>query len=161
MARRLAIRNANLFDSAAGVMRPGSTIVIEGERIAAVTQQPIAVDDARVIDAGGACVLPGLIDAHVHVVAASHDLAGLALQPPSLVGAQSSRIMRACCSAASPPCATPPAPTRAAGGGGARSLRGPAPVHRRLPDQPDRRPCRHAAQGRARAPCSAACAGLG
>ena len=39
-------------------------------------------------------VLPGLIDAHVHVVASSHDLSGLALQPPSLVTAQSSRILR-------------------------------------------------------------------
>ena len=51
-------------------------------------------DAARVIDAGGRVVLPGLIDAHVHVVAASHDLAGLALQPPSLVTAQSSQILR-------------------------------------------------------------------
>lgn len=93
-AVRQVVRNANLFDSAAGTMRPGSTIVIEGERIATVTQEPIAVDDAIVIDAGGRAVLPGLIDAHVHVVAASHDLVGLALQPVSLVTAQSGRILR-------------------------------------------------------------------
>jgi imidazolonepropionase-like amidohydrolase len=92
--KRVAVRNANVFDSAAGVMRPGSTIVIEGERIAAVTQEPIAVDDAHVIDAAGRAVLPGLIDAHVHVVAASHDLVGLTLQAPSLVTAESSRIMK-------------------------------------------------------------------
>jgi len=92
---RTVVRNAKLFDSVAGVMRPGTTIVIEGERFAAVTQEPIQVDDARVIDADGRAVLPGLIDAHVHVVAASHDLVGLALQPASLVTAESSRIMRA------------------------------------------------------------------
>jgi imidazolonepropionase-like amidohydrolase len=92
--RRLAIRDANLFDSATGVMRPGSTVVIEGDRIAAVTQQRIAVDDAVVIDAGGRALLPGLIDAHVHVVAASHDLIAQAAQPPSLIGAHSSRIMQ-------------------------------------------------------------------
>jgi imidazolonepropionase-like amidohydrolase len=90
---RQVVRNANVFDSAAGRLRPNSTIVIEGEHIVAVTSEPIQVDDARVIDAGGRVVLPGLIDAHVHVVAASHDLVGLALQPPSLVSAQSSRIM--------------------------------------------------------------------
>jgi imidazolonepropionase-like amidohydrolase len=91
---RTVVRNANVFDSVAGAMRPGSTIIIEGDRFVAVTQEPISVDDATVIDAAGRAVLPGLIDAHVHVVAASHDLVGLALQPPSLVTAESGRIMR-------------------------------------------------------------------
>ena len=94
MNRRQVIRNATVFDSAAGRLRPNSQIVIEGQRIAAVTSEPIQVDDAQGIDAGGRVVLPGLIDAHVHVVAASHDLVGLALQPASLLSAQSSRIMR-------------------------------------------------------------------
>ncbi len=92
--RRTALRNARLFDSAAGVLRPHSTLVIEGERVVAATQEPIAVDDADVIDVQGRVVMPGLIDAHVHVVAASHDLAGLSLQPPSLVGAMSAQILR-------------------------------------------------------------------
>lgn len=90
---RRVVRNARLFDSAAGVLRPDTTIVIEGERFAAVTQEPIAVDDAEVIDAAGRVVLPGLIDAHAHVCATSHDLPGLALQPPSLTGAQSAKLM--------------------------------------------------------------------
>jgi imidazolonepropionase-like amidohydrolase len=92
--RRLAIRNARLFDSQRARFVEHSTVVVEGDRIAAVTSEPIAVDDARVIDAAGRALLPGLIDAHVHVVAASHDLVGLAMQPPSLVGAEAGRIMR-------------------------------------------------------------------
>jgi imidazolonepropionase-like amidohydrolase len=85
MPQRLLIRNASVFDSAAGRLRPHCKIVIEGERIAAVSEAAIQVDDAaRIIDVAGRVVLPGLIDAHVHVVAASHDLTGLALQPPSL-----------------------------------------------------------------------------
>ena len=95
MVQRQVIRNARLFDSAAGVMRPGTSIVIEGGRIAVVTQEAIAVDDAVVIDAAGRAVLPGLIDAHVHVTATSHDLAKSALQSPSLTTAQSSHVMRA------------------------------------------------------------------
>lgn len=91
---RQVIVNARPFDAAAGVVGPLSRIVVEGERIVAVSAEPIQVDDARVIDAGGRVVLPGLIDAHVHVVATSHDLVGLAQQPPSLVTAQSSRILR-------------------------------------------------------------------
>lgn len=91
---RTVVRNANVFDSVAGAMRPGSTIVIEDDRFVAVTQEPLQVDDAVVIDAGGRAVLPGLVDAHVHVVAASHDLVGLALLPPSLITAESGKIMR-------------------------------------------------------------------
>jgi imidazolonepropionase-like amidohydrolase len=93
---RVVVRNARLFDSVAGTMRPGTTVVIEDDRIAAVTQEPIDVHDAALdIDAAGRAVLPGLIDAHVHVSATSHDLAGLALQPVSLVAAESSHLMAA------------------------------------------------------------------
>ncbi len=94
MTTRQVILNARLFDSAAGVMRDGSSIVIEGDRVVAVTQEPIDVDDAIVIDAGGSAVLPGLIDAHVHVIASSHDLASLAQSPASLVAAESGAVMR-------------------------------------------------------------------
>ena len=84
MTRRLLVDRATVFDSAAGRLRPNCRIVIEGETIAAATDEPIAVDDvAQAFDAGGRVVLPGLIDAHVHVVASSHDLSWLALQPPS------------------------------------------------------------------------------
>ena len=91
---RLAIVNARPFDSRRGLVGPPSTLVIEGERIVAMSAGPLQVDDAVQVDAAGRVVLPGLIDAHVHVVAASHDLVGLALQAPSLVTAQSSQIMR-------------------------------------------------------------------
>ena len=94
MTQRQLIRNANVFDSVSGRLLPNQQIVISGGRIEEVTGEPLQMDDARVIDAGGRVVLPGLIDAHVHVVAASHDLTALALQPPSLVTAQSSAILR-------------------------------------------------------------------
>jgi imidazolonepropionase-like amidohydrolase len=92
---RQAITHARPFDAARGVIGPLSAIVIEGDRIADIVADGQRIDDAQVIDAGGRVVLPGLIDAHVHVVAASHDLVGLALQAPSLLVAQSSQIMRA------------------------------------------------------------------
>ncbi len=94
MPTRQIITRARPFDSVRGVIGPLSTLVIEGDRIAAVTTEPISVADATVIDAGGRVALPGLIDAHVHVVAGSHDLTAWALQAPSLVTAESSRILR-------------------------------------------------------------------
>jgi len=95
MGRRLLIERATVFDSAAGALRPHCRIVIDDARITAVSDEPISVGDvAQTIDAADRVVLPGLVDAHVHVVASSHDLSGLALQPPSLVTAHSSSILR-------------------------------------------------------------------
>lgn len=91
---RQVIESVRPFDPVRGVVGPLSRIVIEGDRIAAVSAEPWQVDDAVVVDAGGRVALPGLIDAHVHVVATSHDLVGLALEPPSLVVAQAAGIMR-------------------------------------------------------------------
>jgi len=53
-----------LFDAAAGEVVETATIVVEGDRIAAV--QPGYVGEAD-IDLTGAFVMPGWIDAHVHV----------------------------------------------------------------------------------------------
>jgi imidazolonepropionase-like amidohydrolase len=94
MAARQVLVNARPFDSLAGMLGPLSTIVIEGQRIVAVSAEPLQVDDALRIDAGGRVVLPGLVDAHVHVTATSHDLTTLGLQPPSLVTAETSVVMR-------------------------------------------------------------------
>lgn len=94
MAARQLIVNARPFDSANGVVGPLSTIVIDGQRFAAITTEPVPADGAPVIDAGGRVVLPGLIDAHVHVTATSHDLTNLGLQPPSLITAETSVVLR-------------------------------------------------------------------
>ena len=91
---RQVLRNVRVFDSASGRVGPLAQLVIEADRVAGTLALGQTVDDARVIDGGGRVLLPGLIDAHVHVVAASHDLVGLALQPPSLVTAQAGAIMR-------------------------------------------------------------------
>ena len=94
MTERTLITNARLFDSAPGTLNDGATIVIEDGRFAHVTHEPIDVADAaRTIDARGRVVLPGLIDAHAHVVAVSHDLIALALQPPSLITAQAKDML--------------------------------------------------------------------
>ena len=63
----IVIRNANLFDSVRGVIVPATTIVIQGDRIAAVGPEAAAPPDATVIDAKGKTVMPGLWDMHVHL----------------------------------------------------------------------------------------------
>lgn len=68
-ARRIAITNARLIDGTGAGPREGQTIVIDGERIAAVgptatTQVPAG---AQVIDATGHTVIPGLVGLHDHM----------------------------------------------------------------------------------------------
>lgn len=94
MSQRLVISNTTLFDSATLELLPNTTLVIEGERIAHITQQALQVDEAaQRIDAGGRVLLPGLIDAHVHVMAVTHDVLKLSAQPPSLITAQSKPVL--------------------------------------------------------------------
>jgi imidazolonepropionase-like amidohydrolase len=93
MQRRTAVINARVFDAAAGVLQDASTVVVEGETIVEVTREPRTFADANVIDAAGRVVLPGLIDAHVHVMAVTHDILRLSSTPPSLITAESKGVM--------------------------------------------------------------------
>jgi hypothetical protein len=67
----LVIEGCSVFDPEAGAMLDGRTIVVRGERIAAVAATGEKIDapaDATRIDGRGKYLLPGLIDAHVHLV---------------------------------------------------------------------------------------------
>ncbi|MGI5174871.1 amidohydrolase family protein [Dactylosporangium sp. CA-152071] len=57
-----AITNARVFDGEK--VLESATVVIDGTRIAAVGGEPPAA--AEIVDASGATLLPGLIDAHTH-----------------------------------------------------------------------------------------------
>jgi hypothetical protein len=67
--RTVAIRNGNVFDSEKGVVRPRTTVIIEGERITAVgpAESTRIPPDAAVIDATNKTVIPGLWDMHTHL----------------------------------------------------------------------------------------------
>jgi imidazolonepropionase-like amidohydrolase len=67
-AAGLAITHARLFDSEARAVRSDVTVVVVGDRIAAVGDATTAVPaGARIIDAHGRTLLPGLWDMHVHL----------------------------------------------------------------------------------------------
>jgi imidazolonepropionase-like amidohydrolase len=63
----VAVRAGRLFDSRAGTLMTNQVIVIRGDRIADVGPAVAIPSDARVIDLSTATVLPGMIDAHVHL----------------------------------------------------------------------------------------------
>src|SRR5580765_595242 len=76
--KALVIRNGNVFDSERGVVRPRTTIIIEGERITAVgpADSIKSPAGATIIDATGKTVIPGLWDMHTHLFLAGEE-AGL------------------------------------------------------------------------------------
>ncbi|MFO0890630.1 MAG: amidohydrolase family protein [Isosphaeraceae bacterium] len=70
-AQPLVIRHASVFDAGRAAMQPDRTIVIEGENIKEIgsPDRPVAIPSgARILDGSGRFVIPGLIDAHVHLV---------------------------------------------------------------------------------------------
>lgn len=73
-AHAVAIRHVSVFDSEKATVREDQTVIIEGERIAAVgAAGSVAVPkDAEIIDGSGKMLLPGLFDMHSH----SQDLNG-------------------------------------------------------------------------------------
>jgi len=77
-ASALAIVNGDLFDSERGVLRPKTTVVIQGDRITAVgPADSIAIPaGATVIDAAGKTVMPGMWDMHTHLFYNSQSVSG-------------------------------------------------------------------------------------
>jgi len=66
--RVVAIRAGRMFDSKSGALLSNQVILIKGDRIANVGSSVEVPPGARVIDLSAATVMPGMIDAHVHVV---------------------------------------------------------------------------------------------
>src|SRR5947209_7741513 len=65
--RLTALRAAWLFDGTGSALIPDPLVVIDGGTIVAVGSGVPAPDGADVIDLGGAALLPGLVDTHVHL----------------------------------------------------------------------------------------------
>ena len=72
-AGAVVLRNGDLFDSETGIVRPRMTVVVNGERIEKVgpADSVTAPAGARVIDATGKTIIPGLWDMHTHAFLSS------------------------------------------------------------------------------------------
>jgi imidazolonepropionase-like amidohydrolase len=92
MSGSLLLKNCLLLDVAAGSYAEGDLLAVDG-RIAETGAGLTAPAEAQVHDLRGAFVLPGLIDAHVHVTAFTADLALVGATSPFYVAANTARIM--------------------------------------------------------------------
>ena len=80
-----AITNANVFDGTGTQPFGPVNLVIDGERITGIGSDVVIPHDAEIIDARGAHVLPGLIDAHLHLFGIQgYDFGSWAMESPKL-----------------------------------------------------------------------------
>ncbi|TWG98915.1 imidazolonepropionase-like amidohydrolase [Mesorhizobium sp. J18] len=85
--------NASVIDVEAGKLLADRHVAVEGATIKEVSERPVAATEARRIDLKGRTLMPGLIDAHVHVTAFSANFTELQRSSPFYVAAAAARIM--------------------------------------------------------------------
>jgi imidazolonepropionase-like amidohydrolase len=88
--------NARIFDGDSEALIDGQEVLVAGGLIRRISPRPLPTDEpADVIDCGGRVLMPGLIDAHVHVYAAGLNFTRVAQSPFSYLAHFAARFMRA------------------------------------------------------------------
>ena len=86
-------QNAKIIDAPQSDPIEGH-VSIEDGRIKEISTSPLHTKSGQVIDLKGLYLMPGLIDAHVHVKASSLDFAQMARTQPSYLFAGATQIMK-------------------------------------------------------------------
>ncbi len=94
MSARLLLQDGSLLDPGLGALRPGTSILIEDGSVKEVAERRLNAAADRVLDLGGAVVMPGLIDCHVHVTVVASDVWAMSEWPPSYVTARAGAVAR-------------------------------------------------------------------
>jgi len=90
--RSILIKNGRIINTRAGTLSAKKHIYIEDDRIKEISDVGSMQADT-LVDADGRVVMPGLCDAHVHVVAATASFSELSRWSPLYTAARASRIM--------------------------------------------------------------------
>jgi imidazolonepropionase-like amidohydrolase len=96
-AEAIIFRGARIFDGESDRLIEGHDVVIAGAIIQEVIPgSDAAYPDAEVVNCGGRVLMPGLIDAHVHVYLAELNLTRLVQTPMSYLGHHAATFLHAC-----------------------------------------------------------------
>jgi imidazolonepropionase-like amidohydrolase len=91
---QVLFRNFELLDPEHDELRGGHELLVEDKTIKEVSSRPIRADNATIIDCGKRTLMPGLIDAHVHVCLSEVYLRRLENIPLTLMTARAVDLMR-------------------------------------------------------------------
>jgi imidazolonepropionase-like amidohydrolase len=91
---QVLFRNFELLDPEHDELRGGYELLVEDKTIKEVSPRPIRADNATAIDCGKRTLMPGLIDAHVHVCLSEVYIRQLENVPLTLMTARAVDLMR-------------------------------------------------------------------
>jgi imidazolonepropionase-like amidohydrolase len=91
----ILFQNCRLFDGLGDELRDGHHVLVEGERIKEVSDKPIKASGATVFDLKGRTLMPGLIDAHFHAMAADPDFVKMDALPRSFLHQHARNLLEA------------------------------------------------------------------
>ena len=82
MGKCVVFRSARVFDGESEALRDGVNVFVEGGVVREISERPADAGD-EVVECGGRVLMPGLIDAHVHVYAAGLNIVRVVQSPMS------------------------------------------------------------------------------
>jgi imidazolonepropionase-like amidohydrolase len=92
---QIHFKNFQLLEPTYGELRGGYELLIENEHVRELAETPIRVGEAEVVDCDGRTLMPGLIDAHVHVIHSEVNIRFLEAMPLTLLTARAATRLRA------------------------------------------------------------------
>ncbi len=95
--RKIILHSGRIFDGASDSLLEGLNITTAGGIIEDVSDRPVPADPSLdLVDCGGRTIMPGLIDAHVHVYAASVNIARAVQSPMSYLAHFAAQFLHGC-----------------------------------------------------------------
>ena len=92
-ASTIALVGGRIIDGLGRDPIASGTLLIEGDRIAAVGRDLRVPRHAKIVDVAGATILPGIIDCHVHSTYRARDMRQHLLNAPTYNVLRSARIL--------------------------------------------------------------------
>jgi imidazolonepropionase-like amidohydrolase len=89
----IILANCAVLDGTSRERREDYHVLVEDQRIREVSDRPIRSATAETVDLAGRTLMPGLIDAHVHVLAVDAALARLSERPVTLLTLQAGKVL--------------------------------------------------------------------
>jgi imidazolonepropionase-like amidohydrolase len=94
MTKNIVYRSARVFDGESEALCIGVNVFVQGGVISEISGRPAGAED-EVVDCGGRVLMPGLLDAHVHVYAAGLNIVRVAQSPMSYLAHFAAQFLHA------------------------------------------------------------------